>query len=274
MPVRMAAATAILAIATGGATLVGWSTGIDALVRIAPGFAPMKPNTAVCFILCGLSLLLRLPPRGQKAPPGSLRSHPTAHRAAIACALAAGLVGLVTLCEYLLSWDSGLARLLFADAVRMDGLPFPGRMTHVAALNFTLLGASLTFLDFEPRRGFFPAQQAALLVSLTGLIAVLGYLYGVSSLYDVFAYSSMALHTAITFTFLGLGVMMSRPNKGLVAVVISPHGGGVTARRLLPAGRDSKANLKGCTTAGSDSRCSRPPTSSPSSSSSGSARDT
>lgn len=237
-PPHMAAVTACLAIAAGSATLLGWFTGVDALVRLSPGFAPMKPNTAVCFILCGLSLLLRLAPAGRlladetgkrDALPLALRS------AATACALLAGGIGLVTLGEHLLSWNTGLDHLLFTDAVRADGHAPPGRMTHVAAANFALLGLSLSFLDFEPRRGFLPAQHAALLVSLTGLIAVLGYLYGVSSLYGVFPYSSMALHTALCFTVLGLGVMMARPQKGLMSVVTSPHGGGMTARRLLPA---------------------------------------
>src|SRR5690606_31263798 len=137
-PSRMAAAAACLAIAAGTATLTGWATGIDELVRLFPGLAPMKPNTAMCFILCGVSLLLRLAPAGLAPAVGKTRPRDlpsiAVRGAATACALLAGGVGLVTLSEHILGTDTGLALLLFTDAIHAAGLPLPGRMTHVAAL--------------------------------------------------------------------------------------------------------------------------------------------
>ena len=42
--------------------LVGWLLGIRMLTSVFPNYATIKPNTASCFILAGLSLwLLRLP---------------------------------------------------------------------------------------------------------------------------------------------------------------------------------------------------------------------
>ena len=44
--------------------VVGWLLGIRTLTTIIPDYATIKPNTAFCFVLAGLSLyLLRLPPR-------------------------------------------------------------------------------------------------------------------------------------------------------------------------------------------------------------------
>ena len=42
--------------------LVGWLLGIRTLTSVMPHYTTMKPNTAFCFILAGLSLwLLRIP---------------------------------------------------------------------------------------------------------------------------------------------------------------------------------------------------------------------
>ncbi len=223
-PVFLARAAGLLAFIIGGLTLVGWATGTDALIRILPGLAPMKPNTGLCFMFCGLSLWLHC-----------MAEAPKAIGTARLLAAAPLLIGSVTMLEHFTAWAPGLDLWMFGDALRADGLPNPGRMTHAAALNFTLLGLALAFLDFEPWRGFRPAQHAALLSSLIGLIALLGYAYGAPSLYGFFAYSSMAFHTAFVFTFLGIGVMMARPDKALMGVVTSPHGGGITARRVFPA---------------------------------------
>ena len=223
-PSSLARGAAWLAILSGSLTLIGWMTGSVTLTQVLPGYASMKPYTALCFILCGISLRLH-----------GVTDSPKAVRAARLCALLPLLLGALTLTEYVAGWNSGFESWLFGDLLRASGLPHPGRMTHASAFNFALLGLALANLDFEPRRGFRPAQHAALLSSFIGLVGLLGYVYGASSLYGFFAYSSMALHTAFTFTFLGLGVMMARPDKALMAVVTSPHGGGLTARRMLPA---------------------------------------
>jgi signal transduction histidine kinase/ActR/RegA family two-component response regulator len=226
-PLSLAHAAGALAFFVGSLSMLGWATGTVALIRVLPGLAPMKPNTALCFMLCGVSLCLQSLKRGDKVRWVRLLAR--------ACAALVALVGTVTLAEHFSGWNPGVDLWMFPGALKAAGLPQAGRMTHAASLNFTLLGFSLLFLDFEPRRGFRPAQHAALLSSLIGLVGLLVYAYGVPSLYGFFAYSSMALHTAFTFTFLGLGVMMARPDKALMAVVTSPHGGGITARRVLPA---------------------------------------
>ena len=44
--------------AVGGLVLVGWLSGIRILTTIIPDYATIKPNTAFCFVLAGLSLYL------------------------------------------------------------------------------------------------------------------------------------------------------------------------------------------------------------------------
>jgi|GEM_PF-5471107 len=230
----MARITGGLAIAAGVGTLFGWAFGVDTLFRVAAGLAPMKPNTALNFILCGLAVLLRTAQGDPRDGQADKRARRLGGAAAVLAAIAA-LIGALTLTEHLTGLYLGLDTWIFGDALHSDGITPAGRMTPAAALNFVLLGGALALIDWEPGRGVFPAQHAGLVVSLSGLIAVLGYLYGLHSLYNVFVYSTMALHTALTFFLIGLGVMMIRPTKGLMAVATNSYSGGAMARRLLPA---------------------------------------
>jgi signal transduction histidine kinase len=65
--------------------------------------------------------------------------------------------------------------------------------------------------------------------------AFIGYAYGVPSLYDFSPYSSIAIHTAIAFSTLCLGILCARPDQGLMKIFSSDNLGGVMARRLMPA---------------------------------------
>ncbi len=79
------------------------------------------------------------------------------------------------------------------------------------------------------------AQLLALLTGFLSLLAFIGYLYDIHSLYKIFFYSSMALHTTISFMLLSCGTLLARPDRGYMAIINSNTAGGYMARRLLPA---------------------------------------
>ncbi len=214
---------AALSVVTGIVTLLGWAMDIEPFKRVLPSFAAMKPLTAVGFCAGGISLILCCVSR-----------HAFARVLHGGLALGIALMGGASLSQYLGGWSLGMDLWLFPEAVIRENLPHPGRMTPAASLNFLLLGISLLLIDFEPRRGLRPSQVMALAVSLIGMTGLLGYGYGSVSLYETFAYSSMAVHTALLFTLYGPALMLARADRGLVSVLTSPHGGGVMARRILP----------------------------------------
>jgi diguanylate cyclase (GGDEF)-like protein/PAS domain S-box-containing protein len=98
-----------------------------------------------------------------------------------------------------------------------------------------LVGAALLLLDFETRKHLWFAQYLALFLGLTAYIAVLGYVYGAEALYRVPGFTSMALHTAILFVLLSIGLLCSRPERGLIGLALAKDAGGLMLRRLLPA---------------------------------------
>ena len=97
-----------------------------------------------------------------------------------------------------------------------------------------MLGSSLFFLGRKSPRDVMAAQILALIGLLDALLAFLGYLYGVHGLYAVSHYTTMAVHTALIFVFLCLGVLFARPDRGLISVITSEFSGGQMARLILP----------------------------------------
>lgn len=219
---RLARLAARAAIVVGLLVLGGWLADVPLLKSVLPYTTTMKPLTALCLVLAGAALEALGRP-GSRAP--------VAARAAGALVAA---VGAATLAQYLFAADFGFDRLLFRNAVEAEGGLHPGRIAPATALGFTLLGVALVLRPGRGRTASILTQLGAVLVVLIGLLALLGYAYGEDSLYRIAAYSAIAVHTAALLCALGLGLLAVRPREGLLAVITSPHGGGLIARRILP----------------------------------------
>jgi len=211
-----------IVIVVGFLVLVGWLFDISVLKSILPSLATMKANTALAFLLAGLSLWL-----------ASIKhENQWIDLIAKGCATLTVLIGLLTVSEYVFSRDFGIDQLLFKDTPTPENA-YPGRMSLVTALNFSLLGFSLLLLDrFQYRRLMEAFTITALIISV---LALLGYAYGVPSLYQFFPYSSVAIHTALAFSILCAGILFARPEQGLMRIFSSDDPGGGMARRLMPA---------------------------------------
>jgi len=208
-------------VGVGGLVLLGWMFDVAVLKSVFPGLVTMKANTALAFILAGVSLRLS---QTEKTGRGT-------RRAARVCAFAVAVVGLLTLSEYLFGWNLGIDQLLFKESFGTPGTSFPGRMAPNTALNFLAVGLALLLLDVDIR----PAQFLTLTAALVSSLALLGYAYGVKSWYGLASHTQMALHTALTFVALCAGILFARPDRGSMTVLTSVTAGGSTARRLLPA---------------------------------------
>jgi PAS domain S-box-containing protein len=216
----LAAVTVIL---VGILTLTGWLLDISVLKTVFPGFVTMKANTAIGFVLAGLSLLIQTP----------LSSPPPRRRVAQGCAMVVALLGLFTLAEHVFAWDFGIDHFFFRESQEEAGQSFPGRMAPTTALNLVLLGLALMFLDARTRRGRFPAEYLTLAAAGTTMLGFIGYFYGVEVLYRIPRYTTIALHTVLAFWVLCAGILLSRPRRGIMAIFTSSSLGGVVARRML-----------------------------------------
>ncbi|MEX2217734.1 MAG: ATP-binding protein [Phycisphaerales bacterium] len=215
-PLTVAAPVAL--VATALLVLLGWMTGAEVLMRIRPGLVAMNPFTALCFITLGTGLwLARTPGR-------------PAHAGAALGVVGAG-VGLLRVAEYLLGSGRSFDHLLFPTMVAGDP---PNHIAPNTAVLMVVAGFALATSDARPRALRVAREAAIVLLLLGAMLSLLGYLYGVKPFYGVMAFTPMALHTAACFMAAGLGLVLVRPRGAIASVILSPHLGGVLARRLLP----------------------------------------
>src|SRR6185369_4872854 len=69
---------------------------------------------------------------------------------------------------------------------------------------------------------------------MLAFLVLIGYLYNVEQFHHLGQYSSMAIHSALNFVFLALGIWFVRPQKGWMTLLSSKSVEGVMVRRLLP----------------------------------------
>jgi len=205
---KLASLAAILAIVVGAMVLVGWAFDIAVLKSILPGWVAMKANAAACFILIGIALLL------VARPPATFNPRISTFFARL-CGLLAGLIGLLTLGEYIFGWNPGIDQWLFREPDGALGTSNPGRMASETALCFVLLAAALWITgslrhirkSTRARWAILASVNLGLLVTTLALAAMLSYLTPILGPHGWFGLTIMAMHTSVLFAMLGMAVI-------------------------------------------------------------------
>ena len=125
------------------------------------------------------------------------------------CGLLAGLIGLLSLSEYIFGWNPGIDHWLIREPDGTVGTSYPGRMAPEAALNFVLLSVALWIAGGSRRTRWTILAPViiGLLVATLALAAILSYLTPGLGVYGWFGLTLMAMHTAILFMMLGMAVI-------------------------------------------------------------------
>jgi PAS domain S-box-containing protein len=212
------------AVLLGLVVLTGWAADIDALRRTFPRLVAVNPMAALVFVLAGASLRL------QFAAPAVA----TGRRLGRLCAATVLGAGVVTLASYAFGWSPGPDQVLFAEKLLRDDPSPPNRMALNAAVNFVFIGLALLLLDVGSARGKRLSEALTLAAAFVSLHALVGHAYGVRWSYGAATFTTMAPLSAAAFLLLALGVLATRPQRGLMAIVTGDSPGGALARRLLP----------------------------------------
>lgn len=204
----------------GALGLSGWITGATVLTTLVPGQPPMMPNTALCLVLIGIAGAFRI--RGLGGPLGQILS-------LAAFAIAAG-----TVAEYVFRIDLGLDQFF----LRSEAGPIPGRPSPPTALALTLLAASILLFEFRPLSRVRFSEGLALIAGFIAFVALLGFIFGAGPLYRLTESPviGVAVPTGIGLILISLGVLLGRPDRGLMCIAGASAPGGMLFRRLvLPA---------------------------------------
>ena len=210
----------MLPILLGSGALIGWLFDLSALTSVFPGWPSMKVNTALAFVLSGASLWISI------SPGAGYRTR----LAGEACAVVVGLIALVTLFEYIAGRDFGIDQIFVQDLTTRWA---PGRPGVNSAFLFLVLSLAL-LLGSSDRLSPWLAESFGLIVILGAFTVFLGYLYEAAELTNDASLTQMALHTAIGFMALGMGVLSRDTSGPVMQVLTSAAPGGSLARKLLP----------------------------------------
>ena len=215
----------LFVIAIACLVLIGWQFDINLFKAGFRGItATMKVNTAICFLLAGMSLIVLH------------RDQPTRIQYQIYRLFSGAIVviGLLTLSEYFLGWNLRIDELFFRDIVS-SATPYPGRMGVNTALNFVLMGIALLLLGKNSQRGTWLAHICSSFAAVISLLSFVGYLFEVDIATRLIVLkTAQAIHTSLTFLILYVGILAIRPKKGLMEVMTSSLVGGEMSRKILP----------------------------------------
>ena len=106
-------------------SLTGWVFDVERFRSIIPGYAPMKPNTAIGIALCGISLIFLYSQR------------PALRKAAIVAASVVLCLAVLTGFQLVTGVDLRIDDLLIPAHLRADRLTYLGQMSPATATGAT-----------------------------------------------------------------------------------------------------------------------------------------
>ena len=189
---RASLALAVILIAVGVASILGWLLHLDRLVEPMEHMAPIMFNEGLCFLAIGLALLGR--------------------EFGIANAAWAGLVpaviGLLTAFESFFGLDLRIDELFARDVLLVDTVQ-PGRGSVMAACCIAVAGATVFWRVTERRargRLFAEAVSGSVLASV-GFSTLLGYPFQLPAVYNWGTNTAMSAVTAAALLVAGMALL-------------------------------------------------------------------
>src|SRR5665213_441663 len=205
----------VLVACTSAVAVCGWLFNDPVRISLLPGLASMKFNTALGLLFAAIAIWLLHTRASSALWRGVAR-------------VLAGillLLGILTLLQDLLALDFGIDQWILPDS---------GRMSPASSFSCVFIGGAL--LALKARHPAIAACAHWLIVPplFVATLAMMGYAYDVSALFQVKAYTTMAVYTAASFFVVGLCVLAADTGYGFASISIGDTAGGVVSRRLLP----------------------------------------
>jgi hypothetical protein len=188
---------ALLAIALGLLTLIGWISGVPLLASVRANYIPMAPSTAFCFTLIGVGLIAYL----LKAALRWILRVVASVVLAVACAKLVEIFG---------DLNFGIDPWFVRNPGLFGAVP-TGRMAPMTAINFLFIGTGLLALTGKQPAKF--AGPLGALAAVIGAVVLVGYWYGTPLLYGGHTIP-VALSTACGFFLSGIGIVMAAGATG------------------------------------------------------------
>lgn len=191
----------IVAIA-GIAVMAGWAFDIGVLKSILPGWVTMKFNTALCFFLSGILLYAM----AKYLETGS----GIAQVFVIVTAFCITLFMAIFLIATLLGLNSGLDKLFVHEKEVAPLTIVSGTPSLATMIDFLLIAAAGFLVALNVKRLMWTVTCIGWILTVTGGVAVIGYLVHTPVLYYYISgfSAAMACHTAVLFVLTGVCLVL------------------------------------------------------------------
>ena len=215
--------TSLWAILVGVWVIIGWILGIEFMkVSIKDG-SSMKFNTALCAVLCGLSVISQTFEINWFKRLGKFLPF-----------IFVG-ISILSLVQTYFEVSFGIDELVFTDHVsRQKGIAYPGRTSTALSICFTLLGFGLLLQDSEKLRYKKVAQWSFHLVTIFTFMFIISYLYRVPFLSDLVIIGSLTLHSSVLMFSLSIICSLFNDNLEVTGMFLDNKLGNRIARRIFP----------------------------------------
>ncbi|GAA5316763.1 MAG: hypothetical protein AseanaTS_19670 [Candidatus Pelagadaptatus aseana] len=183
-------------IGLGVIVVFGWLTFSLPLMQISPDYAPMQMNTAIGFLLCGMVLL-------------ALKDNYPRLLQISSWVLIA--LSTMTLLEYVAGIDLGIDQLLLEHYLDTK-TSHPGRMAPNTALCFLLIGLFGAYVHHHSKKSHRKQIKKGYIYLLPAIplglstVTLAGYAMDLESAYGWGTLTRMALHTALGFAIMCIGI--------------------------------------------------------------------
>ena len=212
-------ATGIFVIFIAIMVMTGWLLRLDAIQSLLPGHISMHFNSAFCFTLLSISLLLHVKYRNRGG-----------HKATAILSLIVLVVGATTFLQKIFHSDLGIDYLFLKNN---NNSYYPGRMSPLTALCLSVMALGTFAVSFTSNKYKTICQLFFHAVSVVAFIVLIGYLYDVPALYNLSYFTTMACHTAFALLLLSIAASLINPTLGITGIFTGKRMGNVMARKLF-----------------------------------------
>ncbi len=198
---NIAKALSLVVIITGIAVMTGWIFDIGILKSIMLDWISMKFDTAIAFVLSGITLYFIA-----RVMEGEFdKAQVVLSVTSLIIILLMGILFFSTI----LGIHTGAEDLFIKETAIAAKTVTPGRPSIPTMVNFILIAVAGVFAMFNSAKLRLQLKIIGLAVGIIGALAVLGYIINAPILYyyikDVNA--AMACHTAVLFVLTGIGLL-------------------------------------------------------------------
>jgi hypothetical protein len=198
---RIAKAVSLVVSLAGVLVMIGWIFDISILKSIFPAWVSMKFDTAITFLLSGITLYFII-----RAVEGEFDKAPVA--LCITTLIIILLMGILFF-SALLGIHTGAESLFIQEAAGAVKTVTPGRPSVPTMLNFVLIALAGILTMLNPEKVPLRLKIIGYVVGTIGVLAIVGYIINAPLLYYFIEgkNSAMACHTAILFVLFGTGLL-------------------------------------------------------------------